>query len=274
MSGPLPAPPSVSTSDGSKLVISGTQTVGAFLVADGNKTAHWARGWGSLPNALGGGSLNSWLAADKVPAGILDGAPLTSWVDQSASARNFNALAGGTLPVYRANGGPLALPCVDHTGAAGGLNAARGATLISMTQLTYFAVLMRVGSGTIQSIFNAANGAASAELGINGTGQVFLNRSATSGVGTSVAALALNQWSLVLVTLTVGGALHFDINGTVEDYAVGPQVFNDVPTVSYGSYQGTLLYAGKMAELGLYSTALSGLDLQALKDGLNHKWFG
>jgi len=209
MSGPLPAPPSVTTADGHRVVISGVGTPAAVLTYDTPSTAHWAQTvWGAPPNSLGGGTLDGWLKADKIPAGIADGAALTSWVDQSVNARNFNTLSGGTLPVYRAAGGPRGLPCIDHTVAAGGLSTASG--IVTMTAITYFIVMQRVGAG-VQTIYNGAQGN-TAEVRVTATGQIELLISGVSSVGISATVLPLNQWSLVLVTLTTAGALYFDIN--------------------------------------------------------------
>ena len=49
MSGPIPAPPSIGTADGSRIVVSGAPAAGQVLTADGPNAAHWAAAGGGGP---------------------------------------------------------------------------------------------------------------------------------------------------------------------------------------------------------------------------------
>jgi hypothetical protein len=215
-----------------------------------------------------------WLKADAI-TGFADGASLTSWVDSSGNA-NTVATGYGTNPKYRATGGPLGLPCVDHTVAAGSLGKV-GSHGLPTGDFTYFMVIQS-GSSAVQNIMNAnftdsANNSAEVRLD---NYNIAILKSGVSQVKKSAAALTPNTWTLVVVTFTsVGSVVHFDIGGTVEDYSVGgTTTFNDRGNFSYGSYQfGSTLFNGKTAEIGLYTSVLSSGDLISLKAYLNAKYF-
>jgi hypothetical protein len=214
-------------------------------------------------------SLAVWLKADAI-TGFADGASLTSWVDSSGNA-NTPATTVGTAPIYRASGGPGGLPCVDHTIAAGGLSKTT-ATGIPKGDYTYF-TMVQSGSTAIQNLMNAYS-AGNAQLRLN-TLKVEIDESGLLAIKTSTAALALNTWSLVLVTFSAQTELvHFDVAGTVEDYALGGMMsFTTGSGLTYGNFQGTSNYFnGKMAEIGLFNGKLSSADLASLKTYMTTKW--
>ena len=219
-------------------------------------------------------SLAAWFKADAI-TGFADGAALTSWVDSSAQINTVNTVAG-TAPKYRATGGPLGLPCVDHTVAAGGLNRST-AVGIPRNDYTYFMVVQS-GSTAIQSLMNGSaqdiTAPGEAQIRLNNL-KIELDKSGVKGIKASATGLAANTWTVVIVTFTsVGEIVHFDIGGTVEDYALGGTLTFNANDLSYGNYRGTgNFFNGKMAEIGLYSSVLSSGDLADLKAYLNAKYF-
>jgi hypothetical protein len=227
----------------------------------------------ATPDALGGGTLNTWFKADAI-TGIGDGAALTAWSDSSSGGHSVDTVAG-TAPKYRAAGGPNSLPYVDHTVAAGGLMSSTIYSTMPSGDITYFMVV-QTGSSAIQNLMNArdATYAGAAEIRLNNY-KVEVLRSGFTLLKTSTAALALNAWTIVLVTFTsIGAVVYFDIGGTTEAYTLGgTQTFIPYGT-TVGTYRGqSSHFNGKIAEIGLYSSVLSSGDLTSLKSYLTAKYF-
>jgi hypothetical protein len=205
-------------------------------------------------------------------SGAGDGVALVPWLDSSANANNL-ATVMGTAPIYRATGGPLGLPCVDHTVAAGGLDCLSAAGMPA-GDYTYFMVVQS-GSTAVQSVMNGGVDSVGGhpQIRLNNL-KIELDKSGISAIKTSTAALPVNTWTIVIATFTsVGSVVHFDIGGTTEDYSVGGTTTFTTGNLGYGSYgTGSTLFNGKMAEIGLYSSVLSSGDLTSLKAYLTAKW--
>lgn len=222
------------------------------------------------PGTISAGTLLAWLKADAI-TGVTDGSTLASWSDSSAHALTFNTLAG-TAPKYRAAGGPAGLPCVDHTLAAGGLSSSTSTTLPS-GDYTYFAVV-QTSFSAIQNLMNAASGEGEAQLRLNNF-HVEVDKAGTIAIKTSTASLIAGTWTIAIVTFTsVGNVVHFETGGVVEDYTLGgTTTFKNPGVLSYGNYvNSAVLFNGKMAEIGVYSSVLSPSDLTALKSYLTTKY--
>lgn len=222
----------------------------------------------ATPDTLGGSSLAAWFKADAI-TGFTDGAALTSWVDSSGHANTLNNVSGAA-PKYRATGGPLGLPCVDHTIAVGGINRSNVVSGMATGDYTYFMVVQS-GSTAIQSLMQG--GVNTAQIRLNNL-KVELDKAGVVAIKTSTTGLTSNTWTIVIATYTsVGSVVHFDIGGTTENYSVGGTTTFSNSGLFYGNYQITYnRFNGKMAEIGFYSSVLSSGDLTDLKAYLIAKW--
>ena len=268
MSGPLPAPPSVSTSDGSRLVISGAPTPGAVLTSDGPGAAHWAAlVYGKPADQLGSSTLLTWVHADAI-TGLADGANLVSWVDSaSIAARSYAPILG--VPKYRAvaaNG----KPCVDFRAGSRISCGSNGLAWSAPIGLTVFAVI-NIGAAANQTLFEQQGGI---EIGSTSR-NLYFNRSGIVGLATSLGQLPFG-WAVVVITLTdAGTVITFDINGMIETFNVGGNnTWGTGPAETWSL--GGSLYAldAQVAEFGMYTSVLPAVEITALKDNLRHKYIG
>lgn len=77
MSGPIPAPPSIGTANGARIVVAGTPAAGQVMVADGPNAAHWGPAGGGAGGPVWVGAL--WVTAA--------GAPFDTWDTNAIQTR-------------------------------------------------------------------------------------------------------------------------------------------------------------------------------------------
>jgi hypothetical protein len=222
-----------------------------------------------VPYTLGGGTLNTWINASDISGS--DGSSVTSITESSPTARVLNTVVG-TAPILRTTGGPNGTPILDHTAAAGGLHSATGGASTPGTDLTYFAVVQNL-SANAQTLMMGQYWYLP-HFGIAASNHLILKFNGMSSIFGESTTLLGSGWAIAVITLTSAtSATHLDINDTIEDINLGtPETFVTDQGVSYGEDFGAGSFSGRMAEIGMYSSVLSGADITTLKDYLKAKY--
>jgi hypothetical protein len=234
---------------------------------DGNPTG----GGGNSPGLAPAGSPLAWYKADSF-SNVGDGALVSSWSDSSSNGYPANEFNSGLQPVYRAskiNG----LPAVSFDGLSARLD-----TQLALPQpgvLSAFAVVeMNTASGNI---------AANSILSFDGsTGGFYPELCAytqlwTLSVGNGrFAPVSENVGTFVLVEAIYSSTdVLFLRNGVAYDRGAAPTFgpnFSNM-TIGYDANNGgEQFWPGYIAEIIIYSTAISSTDRKTTESYLNGKY--
>ena len=218
-------------------------------------------------------SLLDWWKADAI-TGVSDGASLaaSSIPDSSGHGHTFNASA--RTGIYRASSGPNSKPFIDGSTTSGFVYS--GTAVAAPTHdFTYFAVL-KTSSSAIQSVIGSVNNGG-AQFRINNY-KLEIDQDAINTLATSNLYLTSAAWMIVILSYERDtGTYHVNVHGVTETISTSANRNFTSPgsVLSLGGYQGstTTCWQGGIAEVGRYTTVLSGSDKNDLYDYLQVKYF-
>lgn len=213
----------------------------------------------AIPTDVAG--LIGWWRADAI-TGLSDGAAVASWPDSSASGWNLAQGVAGNRPVYRTNV-LNELPVVRFDGVDDFLTA----TITSDAQpTTWFLVFKLADSGRSVNLVHATQEILRQS---SNAVRVFAGVNADSTGYTHVGA----QWDYL--TIVVNGASSvFRANGVTYTLSAGPGANATGTALRIGGHPsiGTRAVLGDIAEIVLYSTALSTTDRDAIETYIVQKY--
>lgn len=219
--------------------------------------------------------LKVWFKAD-AGAGTNDGDAVGTWTDQSASANNVTQSTVANKPTYKTaikNG----LPIVRFDGTNDSLTSATGLpqgdfTLVIVGRLTTI--------GSDRSIFAwgvRSNGEARQFHSRNTDVRAFIGYIADVNASTNWSVNTWYVWTIVGTNVPSAGSASATIthrtNGTSDGSGTASlAAFTSNSLVVGANTSGTEFWAGDIAEILQYDSALSGANIDLLETYINNKW--
>ncbi len=229
---------------------------------------------GSVPVGLGGSrrgfspkqivGLALHLDAAKI-TGLAAGDPVGTWSDLSGNGNTATQATAAKQPSYQANvlnGKPV----VRFDGVDDYFDLT---IFLSISSITVFAVLKQTSGISVKAI--VAGNTASFEYRLTDTHKQESLKTNTASMGVSTTALSTTAFSSVNVTYD-GANGSYRLNGADDGSFASAQSFTD--SLRYvGSNSGTgEFFAGDIAELLLYTSALDVTERGKVEGYLKKKW--
>ncbi|MDB6155081.1 MAG: hypothetical protein JWL90_3534 [Chthoniobacteraceae bacterium] len=218
-------------------------------------------GPGTIGTTDGSSQLELWLKADAL--GLADGSPVSVWNDASGNGRNLTQANPSLQPVYAANAlagkpvvrftadffGSLALPSINN-------------------ELTIIAVIKPAKTGAYHNILDGLGGTRPM-LWVDGIGNYEFNFN--SGAVTA----ATGSYDILFAVKRNSGAQYSQLylNSPLAA-ASGPNAFAIAASQSYTFFNrsGSQAFNGDIAELIIYSSALTGAEIGKVGYYLQQKY--
>ena len=215
------------------------------------------------------------------PNNPADGATFTQWTDKSNFAHNANPIGGATTrPTYQTNR-LNALSAVRFDGVNDGLSINPYSSLASAGALTVFLVVMQTVNAGNPRIFSAHGGAT--ELFYDHLAEKFVLKAAGS-VGTSnvgnlfgdLSGFRLHTFAFDGSQSTNAARLKYRRSKTNATLSFAGTVGNTLgasdTTMYIGNADGANFFTGEMAEILIFTKALTDVQIANVENYLSTKW--
>jgi hypothetical protein len=220
------------------------------------------------PSTIAG--LNLWLKADAI-TGVADGAPMYSgWPDSSGQAHDFAAYVG--YPIFKQNflnGKPV----VGFSGTNQFLTNTTAALISG--QCTVIAVVsFDAAAAGAHSYFSSGGGASNniaMTIGSNGADLVHNHFASGWASATDIGGVVPNAFNIVTADWN-GSNIHLWRNGALKATTGATTFGNTATTTRLGLDDLSQTFAGNLAEVLIYSRALSDPERHAVDSYLSTKY--
>lgn len=248
----------------------------------------------SSPSDIAG--LELWLDALEECRGVADGTATAQWDDQSGNARHATQATGSAQPTCQTAAGDLVngKPVLDFDGSDDEMDVADNAVFDGDASLTIFVVAAQDALTINQTFvskeafdtdnswaFQTHNTASDEVLFFTATSA---NDNGATRVGSTDANLTAGVFRVLSVVYdgAQAAAARVNLRGDGLDFTedvtgTPPATLRDsAASVRVGAFSGTLdrNYNGKIAEILVYSGALSDTNRRAVEKLLRMKWLG
>lgn len=225
--------------------------------------------------------LESWYdgsdSTSFIPSNPADGATFTQWTDKSAFAHNANPVGGATTrATYQVNE-QNALSVIRFDGNDG-LSINPYASLASAVDLTIF-VVMKMTATTGDPATFVTNSGATGLIYDSTAGKFVVKAAGGTGVSTVVNnATGFHIHSFAYDGTQTGNANRLKYRYDKSDITlafsgtVGATLSASNTTLYIGNNNGANFYTGDMAELLIFTHALSPIEIQNVENYLGTKW--
>jgi hypothetical protein len=192
--------------------------------------------------------------------------PVLSWFDQSPNLVNFtNKTTNPSAPAYESNMGPNGYPCIYFNSygspSTNYLLSKGGLGLVA--PIYVFAVIKGAACTVLDS--QTTGGGNRLLLQCGSTWQIF-----ASGSGLTSTEYPLSDWSLVTWAF-INGTSFYRLNGLTINSAA--QTTSTIQSMTLGAdFNPNGAYPFRLAELQIYTNALSSTTLTNIENGLRTKY--
>ncbi len=255
------------TGAGTLEVGSGGGYQGSTIISNGTVRLTALTPPGTLP--VSGAAL--WLRADGI-TGLADGAPVATWTDESGQVHDATQGTPANQPIYK-TGVQNGLPVVRFDGTDDRL--AYDGTILVNTDYTVFVVEGRTSNKSNNYILRGSASTANQNLHVgyrSDTG--FTHAQYANDYTMTVPGYTLQQLNVMALDLdTTGGTgKHTWRNGTLLGSLANNVMLGAYVNSGIGGYGAGYFFQGDVAEVIMYSRALTTQERQQVEAYLMSKW--